>query len=119
MLTPMEKMTPLTPISPDAKESRAKGASSPGESPFGAIFRSVESLADETPFGAVIRNVIGNVKETDAEFKESQYLLATGQLDNPAATMIAAYKSQTAVNMLIQLRNKALDAYSELSRINL
>lgn len=103
MLTPMEKMTPLTPISPDAKESRAKGASSPGESPFGAIFRSA----------------VGNVKETDAEFKESQYLLATGQLDNPAATMIAAYKSQTAVNMLIQLRNKALDAYSELSRINL
>lgn len=103
MLTPMEKMTPLTPIGADVRESRAKGASSPEESPFGAIFRSA----------------IDNVKETDAEFKESQYLLATGQLDNPAATMIAAYKSQTAVNMLVQLRNKALDAYSELSRINL
>ena len=99
----MEMMTPLTPIGADVRESRAKGASSPEESPFGAIFRSA----------------IDNVKETDAEFKESQYLLATGQLDNPAATMIAAYKSQTAVNMLVQLRNKALDAYSELSRINL
>ncbi len=103
MLTPMEKLTPLTPLGADREESRAKEAVSPEESPFGAIFRSA----------------INNVKETDAEFKESQYLLATGQTDNPAATMIAAYKSQTAVNMLIQLRNKALDAYSELTRINL
>ena len=103
MLTPLEKLTALAPLGADAKEERTKGVSSPEESPFGAIFRSA----------------IDNVKETDAELKESQYLLATGQLDNPAATMIAAYKSQTAVNMLIQLRNKALDAYSELSRISL
>ena len=96
MLTPVEKLTALTPLSQDLKEARAKEASAPEESPFGAIFRSA----------------IDNVKE-------SHYLLATGQLDNPAATMIAAYKHQTAVNMLVQLRNKALDAYSELSRINL
>ena len=46
-------------------------------------------------------------------------MLATGQLDNPAMTMIAASKSQAAVNLLIQLRNKAQDAYSELTRIGL
>nr|WP_325212511.1 flagellar hook-basal body complex protein FliE [uncultured Oscillibacter sp.] len=106
MLTPMEKLTPLTPLTPlsvDAKEDKAReSVSQGGESVFGAIFRSA----------------IDNVKETDAEFKESQYLLATGQLDNPAAAMIAAYKSQTAVNLLVQLRNKAQDAYSELTRMN-
>lgn len=103
MLTPLDKLTPLTPLSPE-EEQKAKGASStPGESVFGAVFRSA----------------IDNVKETDAEYKESQYLLATGQLDNPAATMIAAYKNQTAVNLLVQLRNKAQDAYSELTRMNL
>ncbi|WP_325200017.1 flagellar hook-basal body complex protein FliE [Oscillibacter sp.] len=104
MLTPMEKLTPLTPLNADIRETKAKETASPeGESIFGAIFRSA----------------IDNVKETDAEYKESQYLLATGQLDNPAAAMIAAYKSQTAVNMLIQLRNKAQDAYSELTRMSL
>lgn len=103
MLTPIEKLTALTPLSKEEMQVKATGGTASGETPFGAIFRSA----------------IDNVKETDAEHKESQYLLATGQLDNPAATMIAAYKSQTAVNMLIQLRNKALDAYSELSRINL
>ncbi len=104
MLTPMEKLTPLTPLNADIRETKAKETASPeGESIFGAIFRSA----------------IDNVKETDAEYKESQYLLATGQLDNPAAAMIAAYKIQTAVNMLLQLRNKAQDAYSELTRMSL
>lgn len=104
MLTPLEKLTPLTPVSPDKEEKKARDAS---------------SAAGESVFGAVFRSAIENVKETDADFKESQYLLATGQLDNPAATMIAAYKNQTAVNLLVQLRNRAQDAYSELSRMNL
>lgn len=103
MLTPMEKLTPLAPLNP-RKEPIAQGASSPeGESVFGAIFRSA----------------IDSVKETDAEAKEAQYLLATGQLDNPAAAMIAGSKYAMAVDLLVQLRNKAQDAYSELIRINL
>lgn len=103
MLTPLDRLTPLTPLSPD-KETKAQDASAKeGESIFGAIFRSA----------------IENVKETDAELRESQYLLTTGQLDNPAAAMIAASKSSTAVSLLVQLRNKAQDAYSELSRMTL
>lgn len=104
MLTPMEKLTPLTPLNADVRENKAKETASPeGESIFGAIFRSA----------------IDNVKETDAEAREAQYLLATGQLDNPAMAMIAGTKSAMAVDFLIQLRNKAQDAYSELTRMNL
>ena len=101
MLTPIEKITALAPI---AGEKKAQDVSSQiGESVFGAVFRSA----------------IEDVKETDADYKEAQYLLSTGQLDNPAMAMIAGTKAQTAVDLLIQLRNKALDAYSELSRISL
>ena len=85
------------------QEQKAGEAGAPGDSVFASIFKTA----------------VQNVKETDAEYKESQYLLATGQLDNPAATMVAASKSAAAVNLLIQLRNKAQDAYSELTRINL
>ncbi|MCI8817597.1 MAG: flagellar hook-basal body complex protein FliE [Oscillibacter sp.] len=101
MLTPIDKLSPLTPISP---EKNAQEAGSPVE---------------ESVFGAIFRSAIDNVKETDADFKEAQYLLATGQLDNPAMAMIAASKSQSAVSLLIQLRNKAQDAYSELMRISM
>ena len=50
---------------------------------------------------------------------EAEYLMATGQLDNPAVLTIAETKSTIAVELLVQLRNKALDAYSELNRISL
>ena len=70
-------------------------------------------------FSAIFRNAIQNVKETDAEKTQAEYLLSTGQLDNPSSMMIALSKYQTSVDLLVQLRNKAQDAYSELMRLNL
>ena len=45
--------------------------------------------------------------------------MATGQLDNPAELTIASTKAGYAVDLLIQLRNKAVDAYNELMRISM
>ena len=70
-------------------------------------------------FTSIFQSAIQNVKDTDAEVVQTQYLLATGQLDNPAATSIASTKNEIAVSLLIQLRNKALDAYSELTRMSI
>lgn len=70
-------------------------------------------------FADVFRWAIDNVKETDAAMNEAQYLLATGQLDNPAEVSIANTKASVAVDVLIQLRNKAVEAYNELMRISL
>ena len=72
----------------------------------------------DSPFGSLFGSLIQNVKDTDAEFTQAQYLLATGQLDNPAQLGIAGYKAEVALEMLIQLRNKALDAYNELKNMS-
>jgi flagellar hook-basal body complex protein FliE len=80
-----------------------------------------ENAASETGgiFTDIFQTAIDNVKTTDADMNNAQYLLATGQLDNPAEATIAATKATAAVELLVQLRNKALDAYSELTRISL
>ncbi|MEA5143044.1 MAG: flagellar hook-basal body complex protein FliE [Oscillibacter sp.] len=70
-------------------------------------------------FGEILQNAVENVKTTDAEKNKAEYLLATGQLDNPAELTIATTKAQLSVDLLVQLRNKALDAYSELNRLSL
>lgn len=70
-------------------------------------------------FADVFQNAINNVKQTDAEYSQAQYLLATGQLDNPAVSTIAGTKAQLSVQLLAELRNKALDAYSEISRMSI
>lgn len=70
-------------------------------------------------FADIFETAINNVRETDAEKNRAEYLLATGQLDNPAELTIAGTKAQLSVDLLVQLRNKALDAYTELTRISL
>ena len=70
-------------------------------------------------FGEILQSAVENVKTTDAEKNKAEYLLATGQLDNPAELTIATTKAQLSVDLLVQLRNKALDAYSELNRLSL
>ena len=70
------------------------------------------------PFTDIFHTAIEAVKETDAEKNDLEYLMATGQLDNPSELLIAANKAQLSVNMLVQLRTRAMDAYNELMRIN-
>lgn len=77
-----------------------------------------EGKFGESAFASIFNSLIQNVKDTDAEFTQTQYLLATGQLDNPAQLGIAAYKNEIAVDLLIQMRNKALDAYNELKNMS-
>ena len=74
--------------------------------------------AAESAFGQIFKSLIQNVKDTDAEFTQVQYLLATGQLDNPAQLGLAAYKNEIAVELLVQLRDKALEGYNQLKNMN-
>lgn len=98
MITPIQKINPL-------KEAES--------------IQKVPAAQDGIPFKSVFESTIEAVKETNQQVTQGRYLLATGQLDNPSSLMIAASKSDTAVKMLVQLRNKAMDAYSEVMRISL
>ena len=69
-------------------------------------------------FTSVFQSAIDNVKATENEVAEAEYLLATGQLDNPSTLLIAETKSTIAVELLVQLRNKAMEAYNQISSIN-
>ena len=74
---------------------------------------------DENPFTDIFRSAVDAVKETDAEKTELQYLMSTGQLDNPVPLLLASSKAELSVSLLLQLRSRAMDAYNELMRINL
>lgn len=73
----------------------------------------------ESMFTQIFQSMVDNVKETDAAKNEAYYALVTGQLDNPAEAIIAASQALTATQLLVQMRDRALDAYNELMRISL
>lgn len=83
------------------------------EQSVGPVAGFMEPVTDI--FGAAV----DAVKETDATKTQMEYLMATGQLDNPALLTIASTKAQLSVQLLVQLRNRALDAYNELMRISI
>ncbi len=83
------------------------------------MIKDVETLAGQTVFADVFRKAIDDVVTTDDEYQKAKYMLATGQTDDPHTEPVAAAKAQLAVELLVQLRNKALDAYNEIMRINL
>lgn len=70
-------------------------------------------------FSDIFNNAVKDVKDTEANLEQQQYLLATGQIDDAHTVPIAAAEAQMAVDMLVQLRNKALESYNELMRISL
>ncbi len=74
---------------------------------------------DSGIFANIFQNAIDDVTETQKNLEHKQYLLATGQLDDAHTVTIAASEAQLSVDMLVQLRNKALEAYNELIRIGL
>ncbi len=84
--------------------------------------QNVQSALGETEsgmFAQIFDAAIENVKQTDAQKNDLQYQLATGQLDNPALLSIAETQAAVSVDLLVELRNRTLDAYSELMRISL
>lgn len=70
-------------------------------------------------FSSIFQALVNNVREAEDEVAKKEYLLSTGQLDNPAEMSMATYKAETAMALLVNLRDKALSAYGELSRISL
>lgn len=70
-------------------------------------------------FTQIFDSLVENVKQTDAAKNQAYYALATGQLDNPAEATIAATQASVATELMVQMRDRALEAYNELMRISL
>lgn len=65
-------------------------------------------------FFNVFQDAWNGVKDTRQNYLNEQYLLATGQTDDPHNVMIASSKAELSVEFLVQLRSKSLEAYDQL-----
>lgn len=72
---------------------------------------------NSVPFQTMFQDAIQNVKATDSNLTQELNKLATGQTDDLHNLTIASTKATLSVQMLVQLRNKALDAYNEIMRM--
>lgn len=69
------------------------------------------------PFQSLFEEALSNVKESSAASEQEVYNMVTGQSDNLHDIMIRSTQATLSVELFVQLRNKALDAYNEVMRM--
>ena len=88
--------------------------------PIDSLNRNNDSdKASGLGFKEMFQDVFQNVKETEEATKIDAYNLSIGNMDDLHTMMINAAKAEIALQTMVQIRNKVLDAYSEIMRINI
>ncbi len=73
--------------------------------------------ASGASFADTLNQAIGKVNQLHQESDKGIQNLATGRSDNIADVMIAAEKADIALKVMVQVRNKIIDAYQEMMRM--
>jgi flagellar hook-basal body complex protein FliE len=91
---------------------------------IGAINRDLPALtpkpqADGPGFKHLLQEQIDKVNQLQRDATEAIEDLATGRRDDVESVIIATQKADTAFRLLLQVRNKVLDAYEEVKQIRI
>ncbi len=98
------------PISPDRL---------PSIQPVGpaAPTRSGEAAPAGKDFASLLKQQLEQVSQMQSEADQGVQNLLTGQTQNVTEVFTAARKAQIAFSLLMEIRNKLVDAYNELHQL--
>lgn len=74
---------------------------------------------NEKPFMDSLKESLSKVNQLQQTASESVTALASGEDQNLHQTMIAVEKADVSFQLMMQVRNKILSAYEEISRMQL
>lgn len=77
----------------------------------------VDAEAGAPSFGQMVKNAIGEVTELQSQSAKLTTQVATGELEDVHRAMIAGQKAKLALEFTIQVRNKVIEAYQEIMRM--
>lgn len=68
-------------------------------------------------FGDTLHEAVGKVNEMQKEADIKMQQLATGENTNVADVMVAAERADIALKLMMSVRNKMIDAYQEIMKM--
>ena len=79
-------------------------------------------LSEETKdltgsFSDILTGSLKTAAEADTADKASALQLLTGQSDDLSGLLLDAQKAELSLNLALQIRNKVIDAYNEIMRM--
>ena len=119
-------------LSPDALQGLAKGDLNslskqgldfvnqlkPSQETAGPVATPNLGMNRAPTFGDMIRGLVDHVDAKDKASAEETRKLMTGESDNLHQAMIASQEASVAFSLLVEVRNKLVTAYQELSRMS-
>jgi flagellar hook-basal body complex protein FliE len=86
--------------------------------PFPAITSPVQQLGGQgNSFGDLLSKAIDQVNDLQIDAGDKVKKMVSGELDDLHEVMIAAEKAKTSFELLMEIRNKSLEAYREIMRM--
>lgn len=73
--------------------------------------------ASSKSFADTLNDAIGSVNQLQKASDKGMQDLATGRTDNIAEVMIASEKADIALKLMVQVRNKIIDAYQDVMKM--
>ena len=71
----------------------------------------------EKAFGEYLKEALTSVNDLQTESQQARLNLAAGKIQDVAEVTIAAEKASIALQLTMQVRNKVVDAYQEVMRM--
>lgn len=68
-------------------------------------------------FADTLKDAVENVNQTQKDADVQMQKLATGKAESIPDVMIAAEKADIALRLMLQVRNKVIDAYQEIMKM--
>ena len=87
------------------------------EQPDTAKVAAVSEIGAGSSFSNVLSETFAVAAEADAADKISAVELLAGQSDDLPGIMLDVQKADLALNLSLQIRNKVVDAYNEIMRM--
>lgn len=91
-------------------------------SPSKSLFETVDTQQTDTakiPFADYLTQALNNTNQLLLESDRVANEFAAGNIDNIHQVEIAAQKADIALQFTMQVRNKIMDAYSEIMRMQI
>ncbi|SDK45126.1 flagellar hook-basal body complex protein FliE [Natronincola ferrireducens] len=86
---------------------------------LGIFNKNKNSVKDNHSFKAFLSEAVDRVNELENSSKTYSMKLATGEIENIHEAMIASQKAETSLQFIMEVRNKVLDAYKEIMRMQI
>lgn len=84
--------------------------------PSGGVAANSTATAEKS-FGDILMDALGNVNDLQQKASQASMDLATGKIEDISQVVIAAEKAAVALQLTIQVRNKMLESYQEMMRM--